>query len=148
MTRPRSAPAPLFFYGTLMDLDVLSAVIGRRVSAAACRPAEIEDYHRVRRAGTSYPVLVPEPGRRVGGILVGGLTVQELARLVAFEGDDYDIAEVETHTGGGRTISARTFLPRPGVPATSDVWTPDVWRRRHKSRYLQRLQRFGCGSPD
>ena len=129
-----------FFYGTLMDADVLGAVIGRRVPASAVEPAWIEGFRRVYRRGAWYPVLVEAPGGRVDGIVVAGLSDSEAARLVAFEGDEYRLETRTVHAArrGRRTVGV--FVPVPGVPATDEDWTPDGFRRRHRAEYLRRVR--------
>lgn len=141
------AAAPFFFYGTLMDPAVLDAVVGRRVPAAARRPAAVAGYARVCRAGASYPILVPAADGRVEGIVVSGLGARDAARLTAFEGDDYHTAMLDARLRTGGVVAARAFLPRPGVPASPEPWLPDDWRRRHRARYLARLHGFGAGTP-
>jgi gamma-glutamylcyclotransferase (GGCT)/AIG2-like uncharacterized protein YtfP len=135
--------AAYFFYGTLMDRDVLTAVIGRVPPAHRWRPARLAGYRRVYRARASYPVLVEAPGQAVDGILAGGLGRREAAKLDAFEGDDYRLIERTVTTDGGVPIVAHLFLPVAGVPATGVEWTLADWRRHHKREFLRRIQTSG-----
>lgn len=129
-----------FFYGTLMDPAVLAAVIGRRPPPALWAKATIEGYRRVFRAGTRYPILIPAPGERVDGMLVGGLGARDARRLDIFEGRDYAARTVLVQARLGGRIPARIFMPKPGVPATARPWTPEDWRRRHRRTYLARVR--------
>src|SRR3954451_21868760 len=61
---------PLFFFGALMDLDVLAYLLERPVDLDDLQPATIAGFRRVRAAGASYPVLVPEAGGKVEGRLL------------------------------------------------------------------------------
>lgn len=70
---------PLFFFGTLMDLDVLTYLLERPVDVADLRPATIQGFRRARATGASYPVLVPEPGSRVDGRLLRRATARHRA---------------------------------------------------------------------
>ena len=90
-----------FFYGTLMDRTVLAAVLGRSLPPAASRPASLDGYRRVFRAGASYPVLVPAAGEVVAGIVVDGLGQGDRRRLEAFEGSDYVSREMPVRLGRG-----------------------------------------------
>lgn len=132
-----------FFYGTLMDRTVLAAVLGRSLPPAASRPASLEGYRRVFRAGASYPVLVPAAGEVVAGIVVDKLGQGDRRRLEAFEGSDYVSREMPVRLGRGGHVAARVFLPRPELPVTAVPWSPTDWRRRYRRQYLQRIARSG-----
>ena len=53
-----------FFFGTLMDRDVLATVLDRPVATDEMIPAWLHDHQRMRAATVSYPVLVRSPGLR------------------------------------------------------------------------------------
>jgi gamma-glutamylcyclotransferase (GGCT)/AIG2-like uncharacterized protein YtfP len=132
-----------FFYGTLMDRTVLAAVLGRSLALAASRPASLDGYRRVFRAGASYPVLVPAAGEVVAGIVVDGLGQGDRRRLEAFEGSDYVSREMPVRLGRGRLAAAWVFMPRPLLPVSATPWSPADWRRRYRRQYLQRIARSG-----
>ncbi len=129
-----------FFYGTLMDTEVLGAVIGRRIPAASRRRAFIHGYQRVYRAGAWYPILVADAESRVEGVLVSALTAADAARLTAFEGDEYDLVEVPVTSARGDVTLANVFIPVPGVPGSSREWTFQEWRRKHRKEYVRRTR--------
>ncbi len=62
-----------FFYGTLMDPDVVARVAGGHRGPTPLEPADAEGFARVYVAGVSYPMLVPRPGGRVEGRLARGV---------------------------------------------------------------------------
>ena len=125
-----------FFYGTLMDTDVLARVIGRRLPAGSTEPAVIEGYARVYAAGACYPVLVPALAGRVEGLLVSGIGARAAARLYDFESDSYELRRMSVVAARRRRLSALTFMGRPGRAASLDPWELESWRRRHKREYL------------
>ncbi|MGF1641142.1 MAG: gamma-glutamylcyclotransferase family protein [Rhodospirillales bacterium] len=129
-----------FFYGTLMDVAVLSAVIGRPADRLCRERAFVDGYRRVRRLGATYPILIPMPGARVDGILASGLRPADTTRLCVFEGDDYDLVEIPVRASARGPRRAMAFLARPDVPASSEEWTIADWRRRHRKAYLLRLR--------
>lgn len=129
-----------FFYGTLMDTEVLGAVIGRRIPVARRRRAVIDGYRRMYRAGAWYPILVPDADSRVEGVLVSSLTPADAARLTAFEGNEYDLAELSVKPARGDVTLANVFVPSPGVPGSSREWTFQNWRRKHRREYLRRAR--------
>lgn len=126
-----------FFYGTLMDPDVLAAVIGRRVLPGRMKPATLAGWRRVGLKGTPYPVIVPGAAADVvAGILVTGLTAADVRNLERFEGAAYGIETMSVTLGGGGSTSASVFMPAKGVAATDKEWDFETWRRRHKRRDL------------
>jgi hypothetical protein len=136
-----SSPLDCFFYGTLMDPDVLAAVIGRPASGVRRRRAFVEGYRRFHRLGATYPILVPAPDSRIDGVLALGLRPADTARLIAFEGSDYHLVEVPVRTVWRGPSRAMVFMPRPEVMASLEEWTLVAWTRRHKKEYLRRLRR-------
>ncbi|MBM3648603.1 MAG: gamma-glutamylcyclotransferase, partial [Alphaproteobacteria bacterium] len=80
-----------FFYGTLLDHDVMALVIGRRLPPSAFAPARLPGHVRRRAKGVSYPILVRDPGGEVAGVVVGGLTARDVDRLARYEGPRYRI---------------------------------------------------------
>lgn len=129
-----------FFYGTLMDPDVLGAVIGCSALALRRERAVLSGYRRVYRQGAWYPILIPAPAKAVEGLLVASLASTERERLVAFEGDDYELVERTVRTTRGDSTHALTFIARPHVAASTQEWTLADWRRRHKREYLRRAR--------
>jgi len=133
-------PLRYFFYGTLMDTAVLHTVVGRQLPSSCRCAAVIDGYRKVYRAGAWYPILVPEPGGRVDGVLVSGLTSEDAARLAEFEGTEYGLAELPIEPARGGAILAKVFLAVPGVPGSDREWRFQEWRRKHKREYLRRTR--------
>jgi hypothetical protein len=119
-----------FFYGTLMDRDLLSAVLGRRVWPRALAPAVLRGYRRSSVHGASYPVVLPQRGGLVAGVILCGVSVVESARLSAYEGDGYELVRT---LAGEPLRTVLLFKPKPGFfDATPRRWTLAGWRLRHK----------------
>ncbi|KAJ5230719.1 hypothetical protein N7489_011427 [Penicillium chrysogenum] len=79
-----------FFYGTLMDPDVLSRVLGSSKPLPIMRPARIIGYE-IKLWGP-YPALVDnKPLHPVDGIVCGLLSPTQLDRLAAYETDKYHL---------------------------------------------------------
>jgi Gamma-glutamyl cyclotransferase, AIG2-like len=128
-----------FFYGTLMDAAVRAAVLGRDLPAAAVKAAELAGWHRVRRRGATYPVLVPAASSRTDGIAVDGLTAEDGERLARFEGPDYRLGRVTLALRPRGRIAAWAFLPVTPAIADSRSWDYGVWQRRHRRAFLERI---------
>ena len=128
-----------FFYGTLMDADILSAVIGRAVAAATLIPAELRGFRRVGVEGAAYPILVPQVNGRVDGVVFDGLSPAEIGRLDRYEGPNYRTGEQPVRLGDGRRVTARVYLPTDRIRPSLVDWSLADWRVNHKAAYLGRI---------
>jgi gamma-glutamylcyclotransferase (GGCT)/AIG2-like uncharacterized protein YtfP len=128
----------LFFYGTLMDSEVRERVLGRDVPHSAITLAEVAGFRRVFVAGRTYPMLVPHAGCTVDGLVVDGLTEDELRRLVRYEGPEYQLLPLPVATAAGPQ-TALVFLCLPSVRSERREWRFDQWRLRYKSDFLKTI---------
>ncbi len=135
-----------FFYGTLMDGDVLARVVGQPVPPARIEAAVAEGYRRLYVAGAWYPLLVPAPGGRVEGRLVSGIDARAAARIAHFESDAYELETLPVRTPRRGPVGALIFMARPGVAASPEEWDLASWRRRHKRTYLRLAGVWMAGS--
>ncbi|CAA7613222.1 gamma-glutamylcyclotransferase family protein [Magnetospirillum sp. UT-4] len=133
----------LFFFGTLLDEDLCTLVCGRRLDDP--RPAVARGWRRLPIAGRTYPMLVPYPPGAVEGLLAPGLDDRVVARLVHYEGPEYDLLPIALTLADGTKATAHAFLCRPGVVAAPGVWRLEEWRRRHKPASLARIARWMAG---
>jgi hypothetical protein len=122
-----------FFYGTLLDSDVMALVLGRRLPPEAFRAAALPGHARRRVKGASYPIVVRDASCEVSGMVVGGLSSRDVARLSAYEGPRYRIAPLKVRAGG--RMVERSFQP------TSGEWDLESWQRRYKRSFVERLRR-------
>ena len=129
-----------FFYGTLLDSDVASLVLRRRLPPAAYIPAALPRHARRRVKGANYPIVVRDPRSEVQGAIVGGLSDRDIARLTAYESPRYRIAPLKVRIGGTMTIVS-VFAPNEErFQPTSGDWDLLAWQRRHKRAFLARLR--------
>src|SRR4051812_41152032 len=75
---------PLFAYGPLMFPEVITRVIGRTPAGI---PAEVTGYKNCCVSGRSFPGLLHTGVGKVTGVLYRGLSLEEWAKLDAFEDD-------------------------------------------------------------
>jgi hypothetical protein len=137
-----------FFYGTLLDHDVAALVLGRRLPPTAFLPASLPGHSRRRARGVSYPVVVRDPSGEVPGVVVGGLSARDVARLVAYEGPRYRIAPVKVKVAGSLiTVSVFEPLERSFQPVEGTTWDLALWQRRDKRRFVERLRRAFSARP-
>lgn len=137
--------APYFFFGTLMDVELLARVCGEPVASSQVVPAEIAGFRRTGVTGRSYPILVERSGGRVEGILVFGLSPRASTRLDAYEGANYALKPVTVRTGRW-SVAARYYAfvgARNGLRSDGRLWTLERWQRRWKRRAMRRAGRLG-----
>ena len=129
-----------FFYGTLLDRDVATLVLGRRLPPWAFVPATLPGHARRRVRGASYPIVVRDPKSQVAGAIVGGLSARDVARLAAYEGPRYRIAPLKVRIAGAMsTVSVFQPLEERFQP-TSGTWDLVSWQRRYKRAFLARVR--------
>ncbi|WP_421997991.1 gamma-glutamylcyclotransferase family protein [Reyranella sp.] len=134
-----------FFYGTLLDHDVMALVIGRRLPPAAFTPAVLAGHARRRAKGMTYPVVVPSPAESVLGAVVGGLAARDVARLAAYEGPGYRIARLKVRIAGAlETVSVFEPVAMRLQPSAS-AWDYALWKGRHKRPFVARLRKALSG---
>lgn len=132
-----------FFFGTLLDDEVLRIVVGRDVAADDKRPAALPGYRRVKAEGVTYPIVVPGDQTQVSGQLVSGITPDEAKRLIAYEGDNYDLI-MRNVIASGREQPALVFVPvaTGGLTALDQDWSFEDWQRQHRVGFVARLRQW------
>ncbi len=127
-----------FFYGTLLDADVRSWILGAWIGRRALLQAVLPRYRRVYLRGRAYPVVVPARGHEVAGLVALGLDRQAAANLAAFESDEYVAADRPVRLADGTVLGARVFLASRLARPTDRDWTVDTWQRLHKAGFARR----------
>jgi hypothetical protein len=135
-----------FFFGTLMDRDVLAAVLDRPVPEGELRQAWLHDYRRVRAATACYPVLVPAPGLVVGGVLFHPASARDEVRIRHFEDGEYVERWLVAQLPGGR-LAARVFFSLETLGCTDDPWNLAEWAHRHKETFLEQCREWMLDCP-
>lgn len=136
-----------FFYGTLLDSDVVALVLGRRLPPGAFQPAALPGHARRQVKGASYPIVVRDPRDEVSGMVVGGFSRRDVARLSAYEGPRYRIAPLQVRIAG-RMTTVSVFEPLEKVfQPTSGAWDLKLWQRRYKRPFIARVRRAFSAHP-
>ena len=136
-----------FFFGTLMDLDILSTVIGRQVSPDVVKPAHLTGFRRVAAQGKTYPIIVPDEDDVVEGVMVAGISPQEREQLEAYEGENYRVVTSLVDARAQRR-EVLMFEPVDGAFKPSDTpWDFVHWQRQEKARFLENVRRWKKADP-
>jgi len=128
----------LFVYGTLQFPAVFRVVSGRSVPG---EPAKLPGYARYQVRGERYPGIVPGADSTVDGILLRGITDDDLARLDRFEGDFYRRERVEVMARGA-ALHAWCYVvaPRQRNRLVDAPWDMQAFAENHLDGYLRRLK--------
>jgi hypothetical protein len=122
----------LFFFGSLMDMELLALVTGRPVNRLSVAAAVLHGFERRRAIGESFPIIVPHPGGRVEGVVVGGLAEADLDRILFFEGVDYALRRFTVECAGER-VEAGVFLPTARLMAEDAAWDVAAWAETERA---------------
>lgn len=137
-----------FFFGTLMDRDVLAAVLARPVEADELRPGRLHGFVRVASLNATYPVLRAAAGRSVDGQVLATPTARDVVRILHFESEEYEPEWLRVDLADGRTHAARVFLALATMEPGTEAWTLEDWARRHKAAYLHQCAQWMSDSPE
>jgi gamma-glutamylcyclotransferase (GGCT)/AIG2-like uncharacterized protein YtfP len=97
----------MFFYGSLMDADVLQAILNLP-DLPTMQPATITGY-RIKM-WSIYPTLVPSEGGSVQGMLWETTSANQIDRLAAYETAAYKAEECDAVLASGEVVKGcRTF---------------------------------------
>lgn len=139
----------LFFFGTLRHLALLELVLGRTAKDLDIKDAALPGYAVFAVAEGVFPTIKETDGGRALGILLRGLSPEDIARLDFYEGSfAYDLQPVVLSNG----IAAEVYLPKPGRWTAEGVWSLEDWVQNHGAQNLIAAQEimgyFGKRHPD
>lgn len=116
----------VFLYGTLCHPPLLAEVLGR---AAAPRPARATGEAAYWAAGQAFPILVPEAGAEVAGLLLETADAGDLDRLDFYE-IGFGLGRIMVMPEGGQEpVEALVFRPSDtaGRWLTGARWRLEDW---------------------
>lgn len=134
--RSSAIPLTFFFFGTLMDQDVLELVLERPVAPQELLPARLSGYRRVRAREAPYPLLIPHATGVVNGRLLHPRKLEDEARITWFEEDEYREQWHPVRLEDDRVVRARVFLARSCVTWSTASWRFEIWQRTEKRHFL------------
>jgi hypothetical protein len=137
-----------FFFGTLMDPDVLATVLDRPLAVGELSQAWLRGFRRVRAATVSYPVLVPAAGLPVGGVLFHPRSDRDEVRIRHFEDEEYIDRWLIVQLPGGRRLPARVFFSLEALGCTDHPWNLAEWAHEHKAAFLEQCREWMRNCPE
>ena len=99
----------MFVYGTLRNAAVRALVLGRPDPVPAL-PVVLRQHTVMQAVDKEYPVLRVVDDGEVEGVLVRGLTPNDLARLDSWEDDEYGLAMMVVHDADGFPHDAMVYV--------------------------------------
>jgi len=130
-----------FFYGTLLDDDVRSLVLGSRAADMSLEPATLHGYCRCVMQRRTYPVISPDVRNSVTRRVIRGLDARMAHRLAAFEGAEFEPLQCNVTIENGRILRTWVFVAGSDAVLSMTPWDLETWQRRHKAEFLRRLRR-------
>lgn len=128
----------LFVYGSLQDTDVLKAVLGEETDLKS-EAARLEGYRCCYVQDANYPNIVSKDSFEVEGLLLEGLTEQQIALLDVFE-EDYGRQEVTVELQNRKVrIEAYIGTEKIDLERQFDFAT---WQQTQKSEFLSCLSHW------
>lgn len=130
-----------FTYGTLMCADIMSTVGGCSVTG---EPATLAGFARRAVRDEDYPGIRPDADASVEGVLYRDIDTTALARLDAFEGEQYRRETVEVTLADGSCVTADTYVIKAEYAALllPVDWDFDAFLAAGKSRFQSRYMGF------
>lgn len=117
----------LFFYGTLRDPAVLAVVLGRSVDKIVIQAAVLPDYEVCAVKGREFPFARRAQGLMASGVLVSGLSDQDVARLEYYEGAYlFTLVPVSVQVDGV-AAPAELFVTDQTVWQAEGPWSLENW---------------------
>jgi len=118
----------LFFYGTLRYVPLLERVLGRGGAGLDTTVASLPDHAVYAVKDQIFPMIVEAEGETAIGLLVRGLSAQDLDALDFYEGGfDYVLKPITVSLAEGATAAAQVYFPTPGQWQASAPWDLETW---------------------
>ncbi len=122
-----------FFCGTLCHAPLLRAILGRDI---ATEPAVLPDHAMHWALGHPFAVIVARAGAEAAGVLVRGLTEDDVVRLDYYEGG-LGFAAVERVVHGARGPAlAQVYGETTEDRHLGAPWRYDDWQRRYGAQVV------------
>ena len=124
-----------FFYGTLRSISVLEKVIGKTSNHLDIIPAFAPKSELRLVIDENFPVIIfGDNYMGVDGIVVSGLTDDDIARIRFFEDVEFAPKIMSVETDG--KYSEAKYFSQKGVESSMDPWFYDEWKEKDEALTL------------
>lgn len=132
---------PLFCFGTLMDLDLLSCVTKIDVEKLTVRHSVLEGFHQRNVIGEDFPVVLANQCSTTSGVVIEGLDQQAFDRILFYEGDEYYLAPAVVDVDNMKQ-DACVFLSSGAYHTGDEIWDFQHWQHQEKPKFLTRVESY------
>ncbi|KAF8772149.1 hypothetical protein HU200_006147 [Digitaria exilis] len=124
--------------------EVVRAILNRVPPAA---PALLPNYHRFNVKGRVYPGILPVDSKKVAGMVLMGVTDEELQLLDAFEDVEYTRTRVEISLNdSSEKMLADTYVWSDAHDSNLyGEWDFEEWKKVHMKAFLAMTNGFMHG---
>ena len=136
----------IFVYGTLRDEGVRKAVLGHAVAEvmAAYKP----EHAALLVKGEAYPMIKPMVGENAPGVVLMGLSAEDLAQLDRFEGEHYERIATDVMLEDGREYQTDMYVEIAGRD-DDGPFDLEAWLVERREDFIQGfMQGRGFDRPD
>lgn len=133
---------PLFSFGTLMDIDLLSCVTSVGKEKLVVKQAALAGYLQRNVIGEDFPVIIESEGSSTSGVVIYGLNQLAFERIFFYEGNEYYLAPVDVVDTENSIIHASVFLSTGVYQTGSESWSFDQWRQHEKADFIKRVDHY------
>jgi len=124
-----------FFYGTLRSISILEKVIGNKTDHLEINPAFAPQSELRLVINENFPVIVFDDSYSgVEGIVVKGLTEEDIARIRFFEDVEFSPKTTVVEISG--TQEEVNYFSQKGVEPSLDAWFYDKWKEKEEALTL------------
>lgn len=127
--------ADFFFYGTMCHPPLREITFGRVIDVAR---ATMQDHALFWAKGGSYPLILPENGAQAEGVVVCGLSPEEVARLDLYEGAfGYRAQQMPVVLADGREVRVQVYYPQDDNlgEGPDGPWHLADWQDRYAAEF-------------
>ena len=124
-----------FFYGTLRSISILEKVIGNKTDHLEINPAFAPQSELRLVINENFPVIVFDDSYSgVEGIVVKGLTEEDIARIRFFEDVEFSPKTMVVEISGIQ--EEVNYFSQKGVEPSLDTWFYDKWKEKEEALTL------------
>ena len=125
----------LFIYGTLLDAQILTSVLGHEGADVTSTEAEAPFMRVMKVANVDYPCLLDGQDDDVAiGALLNGLSDEDIAKLDQFEGENYQRKPLEV-IAAQRLVKTQAYQPVIALE-TEGAWLFNLWAEEGRDAFL------------